>query len=88
MSDYWEDRVHSLDMDLENARAEIQRLKDKLQQARREGWEQGKQQASGICKADIQEHAVTISAAQQETHNNCCNYLAKAIDTMEYNHGN
>ena len=63
-------------------------LKEQLAQAHREGWEQGKQQASGICKADIQEHAITISAAQQETHNNCCNYLAKAIDAMEYNHGN
>ena len=61
---------------------------EEVAKAHKRGWEQGKQQASGICKADIQEHAITISAAQQETHNNCCNYLAKAIDAMEYNHGN
>ena len=72
-----------------NEQAELIRsLYEQLDSAHKRGWEQGKQQASGICKADIQEHAITISAAQQETHNNCCNYLAKAIDAMEYNHGN
>ena len=33
MSDYWEDRVHCLEQDLENAQLEVQWLKEQLQAA-------------------------------------------------------
>lgn len=38
-----------------------------------------RERCAAICEADIQEHAITITAAQQETHNQCCQYLAAAI---------
>lgn len=38
-----------------------------------------RERCARIAESDIQEHAITITEAQQETHNNCCRYIAAAI---------
>lgn len=42
-----------------------------------------RERCAEVAEADIQEHAITITAAQQETHNQCCRYIAAAIRGME-----
>lgn len=54
-----------------------------LQAAYSAGASAMREKCKEVCLADIQDRAITITQAQQETHNNACRYLASAIERVE-----